>query len=142
MQNRRHHIQAPPHPAGISFDLIAAARLQLRGAQTFRDPFAQKRTAQSIELTEKTQVFLGGQVDVERELLRHIADVRSLLDPFGAESFTMQKNLSAIGSTKAGYERHERRFAGAVRTKQTEKLAGLEREGNVRQRHERSVMFG
>ena len=71
----------------------AQIRLEMRERDQFVAPLRQSRSAQAVEPTVKHEVFMHGQLVVERKFLGHVADER--LDAVGFARHVVAGDLRA-----------------------------------------------
>ena len=97
---------------------------------------------QALGLAHKAQVFARGFVQVQRRVLRQVADqplgfVRLLIDVVPVDA-----HAPGRGRKAAGDDVHRCRFARAVGAQETVNMAVLDRERNIVHRQEAAVVFG
>jgi hypothetical protein len=76
-----------------------------------------------MDAREELDVFVDGQIAVEREALRHVADARGGLPRLAKWIGAKDSYRSAVGRQQSTDGAHRGRFAGAVRADDAEHLA-------------------
>ena len=76
VHQRARHRQPLPPAAGEQTRATAQIRFEMRQRDQFVAPLRQRRSTQAIEPPVKHEVFVHGQLVVERKFLGHIADER------------------------------------------------------------------
>ena len=99
------------------------ARLHLRGFD-------------AIELRVQREVGPHRQLLIEREALRHVADLQPRCDVLRLDRSAEQLGLAFAGGQQAGQHLHGRGLAGAVRAEEAEDLAALDAEARMIDRDE------
>ena len=88
------------------------------------------------------QVARNAQVEVERLLLEHDADVRERAPRVGAHRQARHLDLARIGGEQAGQHLEQRGLAGAVRAEQHGEAAARDRQAERIERHALAVALG
>jgi hypothetical protein len=78
---------------------------------------------EAIEAGHEFEVLGDGQVLVERETLRHVADLALDLQPFGAQVEAEHRAFSLIRRQQAAHDADRRCLAGAVGAEEADDLA-------------------
>src|SRR5262245_66462632 len=84
-----------------------------------------------VELRVEFEILSNGQFVVERESLRHVADIQARLHVIRPHRLAEQLRGSAGGRKKTSQHFHGGRLAGAVRAEKAENLAALDTEAHV-----------
>ena len=102
----------------VELDNLFKAALEARGLEAVNA---------AIEL----QILRDGQIVVQAEILRHVAD--SLADSFriGADIEPFDVSLAATERQKAGEHFDDRRFSAAIGAEETEDFASLDAEADI-----------
>src|SRR5438477_4730845 len=103
----------------------------MRDLDHFITPLIQLAPAQTVEAPGEGQIFISGQLIVERKLLRHVAD--HLLDRFAFANYVVSADPRGAVAWFQNSAEHpnERRFAGTVRAEKTEDGSFADFQGNV-----------
>ena len=91
----------------------------------------------AVNVRDEIQIFLDGQVFVEAEPLRHVADVLLDLAGIAADVEAQTASAAAVGREQTAEHPQKRRFAAAVRAEKTVNLPAPHLHGNVV--HDRAV---
>src|SRR5262249_56578136 len=83
---------------------------------------------QMVELGVEFEILSNGQFVVERESLRHVADIQARLHVIRPHRLAEQLRGSAGGRKKTSQHFHGGRLAGAVRAEKADNLAALDTE--------------
>src|SRR6266446_5208412 len=129
------------HGAAESETLLPAAR-KLRGQaiqigceavelDNFVDAALQARGLQAVDAAVELQVFRDGQVVVETEILRHVADVLADRFGIGADVEAFHEGGTAAEWQKAGEHLDDGGFSAAVGAEETEDFAFFNAEADV-----------
>ena len=94
------------------------------------------------ELGVQDQVLPHRQLGVEREGLRHVADLAADVDVVGIDRLAEQPGLPLGGRQQAAQHLHRRRLAAAVGAEEAEDLAPLDPEADVIDRDEVAEPLG
>ena len=86
---------------------------------------------QVIEARVQDQVLADGQLAVERERLRHVAEVLAHLHAARLDRAAEQRRRPLRGRQQPGQHLHGRRLAAAVGAEEAEDLAALDRQRDV-----------
>ena len=78
----------------------------------------------------KIEVLPDREFRIQRERLRHVADAIARIHVVGVERFSEQERLAGAGRQQPRQHLHGRRLAAAVRAKEAEDLAALDREAH------------
>ena len=95
----------------------------------------------AVHSREKVDVLLYGEIIVERELLRHIADVFPHLLGFDGHVQALDQSAPRGGRQQPAKHAYSRGFSGAVGTQKPENLALADLQGDVINRDERAKGF-
>src|SRR5205814_1985053 len=87
------------------------------------DPLATLGALQAINRAEELEVLHHGEVAIERESLRDVADVRAHLLAVALDVEAVDGGVAAGRDEETAEDADERRLAGAVRAEETEDLA-------------------
>lgn len=117
-------------PGKLTSPPFAEGRQPCEAQQPFDALFA-LRPGHAEHISEEVQVFINGQVTVQAENLRHIAD--AVLDLFGISAGIVAVNGSRTGvGVEDGSQQAQRgRFTRTVRPHQSEHLTTFDREGEI-----------
>ena len=116
-------IEAAHHAAGKRLHQVAAAVRQTGELERPRDPRGEPGPGEAVEAAEKRQVLGRGEVAVERERLRGVADLsaqrrpRRIIDPVQTHPPGIRRQHTDHHADRGG-------LAGTVRPEQAEGLAG------------------
>ena len=131
VQQRRRHGQALLVAARQLPAREVNERLQLELGQRPFDAFVPLRPAQAIGAREKIQVLADRELRVEREFLRHVADVLARRCACGAQVEPGDAQGARRGRKQPAQHAEGRGLAGAVRAEKTEDLAAPDPETDV-----------
>ena len=84
-----------------------------------------------VELRVEFEILSNRQFVVEREGLRHVADIAARLHVVRPHRLAEQLRRSAGGRQKASQHFHRGRLAAAVRAEEAENLAALDAEAHM-----------
>src|SRR5712664_1900888 len=97
----------------------------------FVDAALQARGLQAVDPSVELQVFRDGQIVIEAEVLRHVAD--TFADGFGLGAYVEPFHMSGTAAErqKAGEHFDDRGFSAAVGAEETEDFAFFDAEADV-----------
>ena len=137
MQQRTHQLDL----AAVATGEFARGAVEVGAeAETFaalRDALARQRLRQALQIRLELQVAAHRQVEVQRLLLEHHADVAQGLRGVAAHRDTGDLDVTLVGSKQAGQHLEQRGLACAVGPEQCDELARRQRQ---RQRIERDPL--
>ena len=121
-------LQPPPHAAAERPDHAVLAVVEADHLEHLPHPRRDQRGLDAVELGMQLEVLLGGQVAVERRVLEDEADVAA--DVVALAHHVVAGDLRAPARRLGERAEHVDRggLAGAVRTQESEHLAGLDGE--------------
>src|SRR5437660_4451063 len=121
----RRQIQTPLHASAEGFHFVAGAIGESHQIQDVVDCLLSLRTGERVKRREKSQIVAGGELVIERHVLRDESDLE--LDRVG-----VALNLLAFDEDFAGIRAQQSRndgdrccFAGAVRSQQADGLSAI-----------------
>src|SRR5882757_9833682 len=114
----RRCFQPPESCAAVELDNFIDAALQARGLQ-------------AVDAAVELQVFRDGQVVVETEILRHVADVLADRFGIGADVEAFHEGGTAAEWQKAGEHLDDGGFSAAVGAEEAEDFAFFDAEADV-----------
>src|ERR1700694_625966 len=97
----------------------------------FIDAALQARGFQAVDATVELQVFRDGQIVVEAEVLRHVADVLANSFRIGPHVKTFDPGRSSAERQKSGEHFDYRGFSAAVGAEEAEDFAFFDAEADV-----------
>src|SRR5258708_5422727 len=106
------------------------------------DPLVSLSAFEPVDRAEELQVLLHGQVAVEREGLRDIADVLPHLFAFALDVEAIDRRVPGRRLQEAAEYADECRLAGSVRAKEAEDLAPRHLQRHLAERAELAEVFG
>ena len=109
---------------------------QPEGGEQLLDARLQGVAKQAIGTAEKGEVFAHGEVAIQRELLRHIADAPACLGTGRAQVDARHPQGARCGGQKPAQHAEGRGLAGTVRAQQTEDFPPAHLERGVVHGHE------
>jgi hypothetical protein len=119
------------HAAGEALDPVTRPIGEADPGQALIDPLPQLAAGEPVQRAPERQVVAGGQVLVDRDLLRHHPEValdRRRLEPDVA---AVHQDPAAVGLENPRDHAQRRGLAGAVGAEQAEDLAVPDLEGDV-----------
>ncbi len=119
-----------------------AERRHAGGREQARRALLPVATADAEEFGEELDVLVDGQVFVEPEPLRHVADVRADAFGIGDRVQALDGDRSFVGLHHRGEQAHDRRLARAVRADEAEHFAGSAVDAEVLDRGDAAEPFG
>src|SRR5947199_230073 len=122
-EDRRGADEALLPAAGERAREAVAVRADVREVDCPFDALATLGAFQAINRAEELEVLHHGEVAIEREGLRDVADVRAHLLAVALDVEAVDGGVAAGRDEKAAEDADERRLAGAVRTEEAEDLA-------------------
>src|SRR6185436_815770 len=99
------------------------------------------RAFQSIDRAEEVEVLLDGEIAIERERLRDVADPLPHELPFTLDVESVDRRVAFGRREQAAEDADQRRLAGSVRAEESEDLALRHFERDVVERAERAEVF-
>ncbi len=97
-------------------------------AAAFGDALARQPPRQAVQVGMEAQVARHAQVQVERHLLEHHADVAQRAHGRAAQRVAGHLDLALVGGEQAGQHLEQRGLAGAVGPEQRDELPGRQRQ--------------
>ncbi|MNT20536.1 hypothetical protein D3C72_1558480 [compost metagenome] len=104
--------------------------------------FTLRPPAQAVDPGEKAQILFDGQVAVEREFLRHIAQMLTGFAGADLQIHIQHQRFTGGGHQQAAHHFKGGRFPCTVRPEQTKNFPALHGEINVIRRGEIPELFG
>src|ERR1051325_4760972 len=117
--------------AGERAGEAVAVRADVREVDRPLDALAALGAFQPVDGAEELEVLEHGEVAVERERLRDVADVAAHLLAFLFDVEAVDAGVAGGGDEEAAEDADERRLAGAVRAEEAEDLAARDLQRDV-----------
>jgi hypothetical protein len=121
-------LQALALPEGEIARQAIGDRREIEALQGIGDARRQFRARHLIEPRMEIKIGADRQFLIEREALRHVADIEPRLPVLRRHRLPQQARRAAAGRQQAGQHLHRRRLAAAVRAEEAEDLARLDAE--------------
>jgi hypothetical protein len=124
-------VQPALHAAGEDGGAVVGAVLEGDGGEDLVDAEGQVAAADAVDFAEKPEIFAGGEVSVDGEVLGDDADEAAGVAVGRVEGFAEEADAARVGGEESGDDRKERGLAGSVGAEEAEHLAGVDREGDA-----------
>ena len=135
-------VEAAGHAAGKVFHGLAAAVGELDGFKGGVDAGAEIGAAEAVEFAEDAEVLVGGEIGVERDVLRDEAEGEAGDGAGSGERGAVEGERAGVGRAESGDKGHRGGLARAVWAEEAEEFAAGEVEGEAVEGGERAVAFG
>ncbi|GJD99972.1 hypothetical protein GMJLKIPL_1890 [Methylobacterium isbiliense] len=136
VQHGHRQLQPLLDPEGQSVGPRVLDRTEVVAVEQLPNPHGPVVRRQMVELGVQFEVLQHRQLAVEREGLRHVADVAARLHVVLADRAAEQPRVPLRGGQEAGEHLHRGGLAAAVRAEEAEDLAAADAEADVVHRRE------
>ena len=110
---------------------ILGAGEQADAVELFLDARLRGRARKTVQRGVIGEIFVDGQIEVERGLLKHDAEARQRRERFALDIMAVNGDAALSAVIKPGDQGEESRLAGAVEAKENREVAGLHGEIDV-----------
>ncbi len=136
VQHRHRQRQPLPQAHGQRLGQGVEVRFQAEAGHQVLDALPRLLGRQVVQARMQHQVLADGHLAVQRESLRHVAELAPHLHAAGLDRAAEQRRRALRRRQQAGEHLHGGRLAAAVGAEEAEDLAALDRQGDVVDRHE------